>query len=130
MGVQEMSRDMKLLHPVLVELHDKSVSSSPEPFFLTCTHRPEKEQNSAFMTGHSKLRWPNSKHNKLPSEAFDVADKNCTWEVQRFVRIADHIKKVWKEEVAEKYPDLDLVWGGDWKMRDYPHFQIQKKAAK
>jgi len=35
-------------------------------------HRTEREQRSAYENGHSKLDWPNGKHNKLPSIAIDV----------------------------------------------------------
>ena len=35
-------------------------------------HRPEKEQNDAFDSGFSKVRWPDGKHNELPSRAADV----------------------------------------------------------
>ena len=35
-------------------------------------HRPEDEQNAAFASGASQVRWPNGKHNALPSKAIDV----------------------------------------------------------
>ena len=35
-------------------------------------HRGQVEQNQAFEDGHSKLRWPDGKHNKMPSKAIDV----------------------------------------------------------
>ncbi len=35
-------------------------------------HRTEREQHSAYESGHSQLDWPNGKHNKLPSIAIDV----------------------------------------------------------
>lgn len=35
-------------------------------------HRPEAEQNAAFDSGNSKLRWPRGKHNAVPSKALDV----------------------------------------------------------
>lgn len=44
--------------------------------YFDCTildgHRGEKEQNEAFHKGTSKLKFPKSKHNKLPSLAVDV----------------------------------------------------------
>jgi len=36
-------------------------------------HRGEKRQNEMFNTGKSKVRWPDSKHNRSPSLAVDVA---------------------------------------------------------
>lgn len=35
-------------------------------------HRSKEEQDKAFASGNSKLKWPNGKHNKLPSLAMDV----------------------------------------------------------
>ena len=34
-------------------------------------HRGETEQNTAFYAGKSKLRFPYSKHNSLPAQAYD-----------------------------------------------------------
>jgi peptidoglycan L-alanyl-D-glutamate endopeptidase CwlK len=36
-------------------------------------HRGEAAQNDAFKRGASKLRWPDGKHNMLPSRAVDIA---------------------------------------------------------
>lgn len=35
-------------------------------------HRPEVEQNAAFESGTSQLKWPHGKHNGIPSTAIDV----------------------------------------------------------
>ena len=35
-------------------------------------HRPEDEQNAAFDSGNSELKWPDGKHNGIPSKALDV----------------------------------------------------------
>lgn len=35
-------------------------------------HRGQREQDAALAAGHSKVRWPNGKHNALPSKAIDV----------------------------------------------------------
>lgn len=35
-------------------------------------HRGKEEQNAAFDSGNSKLRWPDGKHNGLPSRALDI----------------------------------------------------------
>ena len=41
-------------------------------FIVICGHRGEKEQNAAVARGTSKVRYPHSKHNKIPSLAFDA----------------------------------------------------------
>ena len=42
-------------------------------FTILCGHRNEEDQNEAYRTGKSTKRWPQSKHNKKPSLAVDVA---------------------------------------------------------
>lgn len=46
---------------------------------IICGHRPELEQNEAFRTGHSKLKFPQSKHNSFPSKAIDVMPAKLDW---------------------------------------------------
>ena len=41
-------------------------------FSLVCGFRPEAVQNKLFEIGASKLRWPNGKHNRNPSDAVDI----------------------------------------------------------
>ncbi len=42
--------------------------------------RSEEDQNEAFRTGKSKLKYPEGKHNKQPSFAVDVAPYPVDWE--------------------------------------------------
>lgn len=41
---------------------------------FTCLegHRDQAAQNKAYDSGHSKLRWPDGKHNDRPSRAIDI----------------------------------------------------------
>ena len=39
---------------------------------IVCGHRTQEEQDLAYANGYSHLRWPNSKHNSMPSMAVDV----------------------------------------------------------
>jgi len=41
-------------------------------YTVACGFRGEEDQDKAFADGFSKVKWPNSKHNKLPSEAIDI----------------------------------------------------------
>lgn len=105
----------------------------PKPF-LTCTHRPCDEQEVLFLMNkngkdddddgkideadewRSNARAGQSKHNFNPSQAFDVAfkDKN------------GHLD--WSEELFRMFAAIikpkGIKWGGDWKKRDTPHFEI------
>ena len=40
---------------------------------IVCGFRGKKDQDTAFAEGNSTLRWPNSRHNRQPSWAVDVA---------------------------------------------------------
>lgn len=62
---------------------------------VICGHRGEKEQNAAVARGTSKLRWPHSKHNKIPSLAMDVVPYPVDWEARaRFLEMRERIKKI------------------------------------
>ena len=59
----------KTLHPDLQALVDEAIDYID--FSLVCGYRNRVDQEEAFKTGHSKAPWPQSKHNRLPSDAFD-----------------------------------------------------------
>ena len=42
-------------------------------FSVICVHRGKDEQDEAFSGGVSTKEWPNSRHNKIPSSAMDLA---------------------------------------------------------
>lgn len=89
-------------------------------FVVTTGHRNKADQDKAYKSGHSKLKWPDSKHNKTPSRAFDAAPWPIDWEdIPRF----DRMGRVMKD--AAKKVGVAIVWGGDWKsFVDRPHFEI------
>jgi peptidoglycan LD-endopeptidase CwlK len=45
---------------------------------IVCGFRGEEDQNAAFDSGHSQKRWPESKHNTVPSLAVDVVPYEVT----------------------------------------------------
>ena len=100
---------------------------------VMCGHRGEEEQNEAFRTGRSKLEFPRSKHNGLPSMAVDVAP---------YYPGTPHIR--WNDTGGFRYfagfvvgiaasKGIKMRWGGDWdsdrdvtdnNFNDLPHFEI------
>lgn len=54
---------LNLIGDIVLQLKDHSVIKG---------HRTRDEQDTAFLLGNSKLRWPHGKHNKKPSIAVDV----------------------------------------------------------
>ena len=50
---------------------------------------------------------------------YDHVEKRASWSVEKLTAVADHIKA----KAAAK--GIKLTWGGNWKMKDYPHFEIK-----
>ncbi len=96
--------------------------------------RGEADQNKYFNEGKSKLRFPQSNHNKLPSKAVDLAPYPSLWSnIGKFYELADVMFK------AANTLGVKLRWGGDWsrdgdvtdqKFNDLPHFELKGKAGK
>ncbi len=92
-------------------------------------HRGQEEQDEAHRTGKSKLRWPQSKHNKEPSLAVDVAPYPIDWnDRERFYYLAGLVKAVGRAM------GIPVRFGGDWdsdtdfkdqRFDDLPHFELQ-----
>ncbi len=93
---------------------------------VICGHRGEQEQNEAYEKGTSQLSYPYSKHNSDPSRAVDIApyhadEPHIHWEnVGEFIELSKIIKLI------AKNLGINIIWGGDWKMKDYPHYEIKE----
>lgn len=99
--------------------------------YFDCTiiqgHRGEKDQNRFFYNNRSKVKWPNSKHNRAPSLAVDVAPyisgRGIPW--PNAIDLTNNKNKYIKD-IAHFYYfagfvlatanslDIDVTWGGDW----------------
>ena len=76
---------------------------------IVCGHRGEKEQNEAYQKGNSQVKFPNGRHNALPSKAVDVAPYPIDWEDRDgFILFAGYVLGVASQL------GLDIRWGGDW----------------
>lgn len=97
-------------------------------FSILVTYRGEDEQNKAYIEKKSKFKFPNSKHNKVPSLAIDIApfpiDFNDT---NRFFYLAGLMM------ATAKKLGVEIRWGGDFNMNnnfkdsqlvDLVHFEI------
>ena len=97
-------------------------------FSVTCGHRDEVEQQRLFREGKSKLQYPKSKHNRMPSMAVDIAPYPIDWnDKERFILLAGIMIGVAHEH------NIKLRWGGDWNgdfdmkdqtFNDLAHFEI------
>ena len=91
-------------------------------------HRGKAEQNEAFSSGNSKLEWPDSKHNKKPSDGIDAVPCPIDWEdVERFRYFAGYVMGM------AALLGVHLRWGGDWdqdtdlkdqNFNDLAHFEL------
>jgi len=94
-------------------------------------HRGEEAQHEAFLSGKSKLDWPDGNHNSYPSRAIDVAPWPIDWENRkRFYHFAGYVLGV-AEILA-----IPIRWGGDWDsdydlddqtFNDLVHFELQNE---
>lgn len=119
------------VHPQLRELLYEAIKFVD--FTILAGHRNEEDQNKAYDSGKSTKRWPNSKHNSLPSEAVDIAPyfldpPHLDWDdLAAFARLAGYIERIADEK------GVKIRWGGDWnnnrrskdeRFVDMPHLEI------
>jgi len=92
-------------------------------------YRPQLKQDRYFDQGLSKLRWPQSTHNKTPSRGIDVAPYPIPdWNNPRpFDHFAGLVRGVANEQ------GITIRWGGDWdgdfdlsdqSFNDLVHFEV------
>ncbi len=103
------------------------------PFRIIEGYRNEARQNLLFEQGKTKVRFPNSKHNALPSLAVDIAPLPLDWnDKQRFAQLASIVL----DEARKR--NISLRWGGDWNRNgdwrdetflDMPHFEIDTRGG-
>lgn len=88
-------------------------------FTVLCGHRGEVEQNKAFAEGKSKLQFPESKHNKTPSLAVDIAPYPIDWnDIKRFEYLCGII-----EGIAHM-KGIKVRMGRTFSFKDYPHIEL------
>jgi len=109
--------------PRLQEIMDEAIKQID--FSVLCGYRSETEQNQAFASGNSKLKYPQSKHNSMPSKAVDIAPWPIDWnDLGRFRKLAETVKSI----AAER--GIDIEWGGDWtSFQDMPHFELVEATS-
>ena len=114
-------RDLILVFDIVIQTFDCSI---------LCGHRNKDDQGKAFLEGVSKVKWPKSKHNSIPSKAVDAAPYPLNWkDEERIVYFAGFVMGV------ANGLGVELKWGGDWnknwktedeKFRDLCHFELEE----
>jgi len=89
-------------------------------FRVLCGHRSQHAQHEAFLLGHSKLDWPRSKHNLLPSLAVDLMPVSLGYIFKSdFIKLKDIVLQI------AILHNINLVWGGNWKtFKDLYHYEL------
>lgn len=115
-NLKQCHEDLQTWLDTIIKYYDCSV---------ICGNRGEEDQNAAYNGGHSKLKFPQSKHNKSPSLAVDVVPYPIDWDdIDGFIKFGNYALGV-----ADALYDIGMIkhrirWGGNWKMLDYPHFEL------
>ena len=97
-AVMEMALEMELIDISIVE-----------------GYRDEKKQNEYFNEDppRTKVEWPNSKHNSIPSEALDAApyvNGEVSWKKEHCIFLAGVIL------ACARIYEVKIRWGGNWDM--------------
>lgn len=127
------SKRLMTCHPALQELMMRVVKR--RDCMVACGHRTAEAQNEAYDKGFSKLKFPDSKHNKTPSMAVDVVPWPEKWsDVEAFIELAEIIRGEWDLMDDEDKKGLKLRWGGNWSTMghepnttgfiDLPHWEV------
>lgn len=134
---------------VLATLIERSLARADMPYDFKVTegHRSGEEQNKLYAIGRRGVpgervvtyaRAGQSLHNVWLSQAVDimVMVKGREWDEELYDAVAVVIKLEWSKMQAEgltkeTLPDGQTItwrleWGGDWKKKDRPHWQVVK----
>lgn len=91
------------------------------PIYVVTGHRGKEAQNEAYREGNSTLKYPESKHNKKPSLAVDIApldeDGSIPWgNINGFYFLAGYAKAVAEMMGIKVRSGAD--WDGDYRTND------------
>ena len=114
-------RNLQGVHPDLVRVVERAIQLTEVDFTVTEGLRTAARQAELVAAGASRTM--NSRH--LTGHAVDVAalvGGKVRWDWPLYQRIA----QAFKAAAAEL--GVPIVWGGDWKMRDGPHFELDRRA--
>lgn len=97
---------------------------------IACGHRDKDDQERAFKSKSSRVRWPASSHNKLPSQAVDAypyIDGSVSFDREQCLVFGGFVLGM------SKIMGIDIRWGGDWdgdhnikehSLQDLGHFEL------
>ncbi|MFO1236774.1 MAG: M15 family metallopeptidase [Alphaproteobacteria bacterium] len=110
---------LKGVHGDLVRIVERAAAEGGAPFRVLEGMRTPARQKALVAAGASKTL--NSRH--LTGHAVDLGatvEGAVRWDWPLYAGLA----RAMKQAAADL--GLPLVWGGDWKMRDGPHFELPR----
>ena len=135
---------MEKVHPKLVEVMKEAIENSPFDFRITSGARTTEEQKALFALGRTKpgkiVTYTNgvtSKSNhQIRADGYGYAvdifpcgviengvyrkfTSEEGYDEKKLKLIANHILAVAKSK------NINIEWGGNWKMKDTPHFELK-----
>lgn len=118
-------KDLQVVMNVVIKYFDNTI---------VCGNRGQQQQNKAYNDGFSKVKYPNSKHNSLPSDAVDAIPYPIDWkDVNRMRYFAGFVVGIAQVLYDNKVISHKVRWGGDWdkdtdlgdqRWNDFPHFEL------
>lgn len=120
LGSRSLSR-LVGVHPDLIKVVEHAITISEIDFAVLEGMRTPERQKTLVESGAS---WTmNSRH--ITGHAVDLGawvDDRVDWSWPLYAKIAAAMKN------AAKDLDIPIVWGGDWKQKDGPHFELDRKV--
>ena len=126
------------VHPYLIKVLEEAIKECPIEFTITEGVRTLERQKEYYSWGRMK---PNPNTGKMTTiTSCDGINKKSNHQVKsdgygyavdlyanpinvndtvNIKVVADHIKKI------AKRLNINIEWGGDWKMKDLPHFEVK-----
>ena len=117
---------LKGVHPDLVKVVERAIQITTVDFTVLEGVRDPMRQKKLVEAGASQTL--NSRH--IPgadgyAKAVDLGawvDDQVDWSWPLYSQINAAMQQ------AAKQVGVDITWGGDWKMRDGPHFELSRKS--
>jgi len=116
LGAKSLAR-LEGVHPDLVRVVKRAIEITPVDFTVTEGLRTVERQRALVAAGASQTM--KSRH--ITGHAVDLAALvmgEVRWDWPLYAKLAGAMKAAAKELA------VPLEWGGDWKMKDGPHFQL------
>lgn len=132
---ERSKKNLEGLHPTLKKLMQLSIGNSPIDFTVVHGVRTAEEQKALYEQGRTVPGsivtnfdgYTKQSNHQIKEDGFGYAvdiypfvdGKVQVNDAKSLIRISEHIKAV------ARLNGIKIEWGGDWTMRDYPHFELK-----